>query len=234
MLHMEGNVMTRPTVFISYSHKDEYWKGLLRPHLEVLEKQDRIIIWDDRQIDTGGKWFNKIKQIMSQAAVAICLNSVDYLSSDFCLKEEIPYLLERREKDGMVLIPLLLRPCSWKAVPWLKEIQMLPRDGKSVSKDFKDDPDEVFAEVAENIFDIVDNPEYQPPEPAPIWSPPEKIDIHRLPMTGAELFGRWKQMEILDKAWELDNTHIVSFVAWGGVGKSTLINKWLERLAADN
>jgi tetratricopeptide (TPR) repeat protein len=39
---------------------------------------------------------------------------------------------------------------------------------------------------------------------------------------------------MLDKAWESDHTHIVSFVAWGGVGKSTLVNKWLERMEADN
>jgi len=226
--------MTSPTVFISYSHKDEAWKNRLRPHLKMLEKQYLITIWDDGQIDPGGKWFNEIKQVMDRAAVAVCLISADYLSSDFCIKEEIPYLLERREKEGMVLIPVLLRPCLWKAVPWLKEIQMLPRDGKSVSKDFKDEPDEVFAEVAENIFDIVDNPVYKPPQPSHRWSPPEKIDIHRLPMTGAELFGRQKQLEMLDKAWESDNTHIASFVAWGGVGKSTLINKWLERMDAEN
>jgi tetratricopeptide (TPR) repeat protein len=231
---MKGDVMTLPTVFISYSHKDEAWKDLLRPQLGVLEKQDRITIWDDRQIDPGGKWFNEIKQVMDRAAVTVCLISPDYLSSDFCTKEEIPYLLERREKDGMILIPVLLRPCLWKAVPWLKEIQMLPRDGKSVSRDFKDELDEVFAEVAETIFDIIDNPEYKPPEPTPCWSPPEKIDIRRLPMTGEELFGRQKQLEMLDKAWESDHTHIVSLVAWGGVGKSTLVNKWLERMAAEN
>ena len=231
---MEGDAMTLPTVFISYSHKDEAWKDLLRPQLGVLEKQDRITIWDDRQIDPGGKWFNEIKQVMDRAAVTVCLISADYLASDFCTKEEIPYLLERREKDGMVLIPVLLRPCLWKAIPWLKEIQMLPRDGKSVSGDFKDGPDEVFFEVAENIFEIIDNPEYKPPEPTPLWSPPEKIDIRRLPMTGEELFGRQKQLEMLDQAWESDHTHIVSFVAWGGVGKSTLVNKWLERMEADN
>ncbi|MCD4799452.1 MAG: toll/interleukin-1 receptor domain-containing protein, partial [Methanosarcinales archaeon] len=226
--------MTLPTVFISYSHKDEAYKDLLHPQLGVLEKQDRITIWDDRQIDPGGKWFNEIKQVMDRAAVTVCLISADYLSSDFCTKEEIPYLLERREKDGMVLIPVLLRPCLWKAVPWLKDIQMLPRDGKSVSRDFRDEPDEVFAEVAENIFEIIDNPGYKPPEPIPHWSPPKKIDIRRLPMTGEELFGRQKQLEMLDQAWESDHTHIVSFVAWGGVGKSTLVNKWLERMGADN
>lgn len=78
-------------------------------------------------------------QAMEQAAVAVCLISADYLDSDFCVKEEIPYLLERRARDGMVLIPVLLRPCAWKVCAWLKSIQMLPRDGKSVSKNFKDD-----------------------------------------------------------------------------------------------
>ena len=226
--------MTLPTVFISYSHKDEAWKDLLRPHIGVLEKQNRITIWHDGQIDPGGKWFNEIKQVMDHASVTVCLISADYLSSDFCTKEEIPYLLERREKDGMVLIPVLLRPCLWKAVPWLKEIQMLPRNGKSVSGDFQDEPDEVFFEVAETIFEIIDNPKYKPPEPTPLWSPPEKIDINRLPMTGEELFGRQKQLEMMDQAWESDDTHIVSFIAWGGVGKSTLVNKWLEQMEADN
>ena len=128
--------MTKPTVFISYSHKDEEWKNRLRPHLKVLEQVGRITIWDDRQIDAGAEWYDEIKHVMEQAAVAVCLISADYLASDFCVKEEIPYLLERRTRDGMKLIPVLLRPCPWKAVPWLKAIQMLPRDGKSVSKDF--------------------------------------------------------------------------------------------------
>ncbi len=99
---MEGLVINKPLVFISYSHKDELWKDRLRPHLGVLEKADRISIWDDRQIDPGGKWYNKIKEVMDRAAVAVCLISADYLNSDFCTKEEIPYLLERNRKDGMM------------------------------------------------------------------------------------------------------------------------------------
>jgi tetratricopeptide (TPR) repeat protein len=227
--------MDKPTVFISYSHSDESWKDLLRPHLQVLEQVGRITIWDDRRIDAGAEWFGEIKQVMDQAAVTVCLISADYLASDFCVKEEIPYLLERRQRDGMILIPVLLRPCTWKAVPWLKEIQMLPRDGKSVSKDFKDDWDTPFAEVAGHIFDILEAPAYQPPTPPPPrWSPPEKVDIHRLPVTGTELFGRRRKMELLDGAWESDQIHIISLVAWGGVGKSTLVNKWLDQLEADN
>jgi len=229
--------MTKPTVFISYSHKDEQWKDRLRPHLEMLEKAGRIDIdiWDDRDIGAGAEWYDEIREVMERAAVAVCLISADYLASDFVNKEEIPYLLERRASNGMTLILVLLRPCAWKVCHWLTPIQMIPRDGQSVVSDFRDNWDVPFAQVAERIHKVITDPAYQPPAPPPPrWSPPEKVDIHRLPVTGAELFGRQKEMELLDEAWESDQTHIVSLVAWGGVGKSTLVNKWLERLAADN
>ncbi len=93
--------MSKPTIFISYSHKDERWKDLLKPHLVVLENAGRISVWDDRDIDPGGEWFPKIREAMEKAAVAVCLISADYLASDFCVREEIPYLLERRKQHGM-------------------------------------------------------------------------------------------------------------------------------------
>jgi tetratricopeptide (TPR) repeat protein len=40
-----------------------------------------------------------------------------------------------------------------------------------------------------------------------------KISISKLPVTGAEVFGREKEVEILDKAWEDAHTHIVTLVA---------------------
>jgi tetratricopeptide (TPR) repeat protein len=221
-------------VFISYSHKDEKWKDRLQPHLKILEQHGHIELWDDRKIDVGDTWYNEIEGAMMDAVVAVCLISADYLASDFVTKEEIPYLLERREKEGMHLFPVLVRSCPWKIVPWVRETQMLPRDGKSISKDFKEDWDEVFTEVAERIYAIVTDPEFQPPKPTPRWEPPELIDIERLPQTGQELFGRKNELELLDKAWESEDANVVSLVAWGGVGKSTLVNKWLERMAEDN
>jgi tetratricopeptide (TPR) repeat protein len=225
----------RPTVFISYSHKDEVWKDKLLPQLRALEQAGRISVWDDRKIDGGDTWYPEIKAAMEQAAVSLCLISSDYLASRFCVEEEVPYLLQRRERDGMVLIPVLLRPCTWKAFRWLKEIQMLPRDGKSVVVDFRDIEDAAFAEVANLVFDIIDNPAYVPPSPPPpVWSPPEKIDMTRLPETGAELFGRREELEMLDEVWESERLRVVSLVAWGGVGKSTLVNKWLEQMREEN
>lgn len=232
---MTTHAEKKPTVFISYSHKDEEWKNRLVPHLEILEHAGRIDLWDDRRIDAGRQWFNDIKEAIDRAAVALCLIPANYLASDFCNKEEIPYLLQRRDEAGMVILPTLVHPCFWKVVPWLEPTQMIPRDGQSISVDFKDREHEAFRQVAESVFNIIDNPNYKrPAAPPPVWFLPQKVDIERLPQTGAELFGRQKELLMLDKAWASGGTHVVSLVAWGGVGKSTLVKKWAERLAADN
>jgi len=73
--------MGKPTIFISYSHKDREWEGLLRPHLGLLEKAGRITLWDDRRIDAGDTWYNEIEEAMADAAVSVCLISADYLDS---------------------------------------------------------------------------------------------------------------------------------------------------------
>jgi len=65
--------------------------------------------------------------------------------------------------------------------------------------------------------------------------PRDKISIARLPVTGPDLFGRDVELERLDDAWANLNTNIITFVAWGGVGKTALVNHWLkQRMARDN
>jgi serine/threonine protein kinase/predicted ATPase len=61
---------------------------------------------------------------------------------------------------------------------------------------------------------------------------PEKISVARLPVTGTDVFGREEDIAFLDRAWANKNVNVVTVVAWAGVGKSTLINHWLRRMAA--
>jgi serine/threonine protein kinase len=76
-------------------------------------------------------------------------------------------------------------------------------------------------------------PRLGPPVP-PARSGPKKISVARLPVTGSDLFGREEDIAFLDAAWAKRDVNLVSIVAWAGVGKSTLVNHWLGRLAADN
>jgi serine/threonine protein kinase len=61
---------------------------------------------------------------------------------------------------------------------------------------------------------------------------PEKISLARLPITGSDVFGREEDIAFLDRAWAKQDVNIGTIVAWAGVGKSTLINHWLRRMAA--
>jgi serine/threonine protein kinase len=60
---------------------------------------------------------------------------------------------------------------------------------------------------------------------------PEKISLARLPVTGSDVFGREEDLAFLDHAWANKQVNVVTIVAWAGVGKSTLVNHWLQRLA---
>ena len=226
--------MDKPTVFISYSHQDEEWKDLLVTQLRALELLGHIVIWDDRKIDAGEQWYPEIQAAMQRADIALCLISPSYLASKFCVNEEVPFLLRRREQEDVLLIPILVEPCLWELHEWISPTQMLPRDGKCLSPDFEGKENVVLAEVARTVYRRKVEPASKPTPPAPAWSPPEKLDIARLPVTGSELFGRQKDLALLDDAWDGAAVNVLSFVAWGGVGKSTLVNKWLERLAKDN
>jgi serine/threonine protein kinase/tetratricopeptide (TPR) repeat protein len=62
---------------------------------------------------------------------------------------------------------------------------------------------------------------------------PQKISIARLPVTGSDMFGREEDLAFLDDAWVNQSVKIVTIVAWGGVGKSTLVNHWLRRMATE-
>lgn len=61
-----------------------------------------------------------------------------------------------------------------------------------------------------------------------------KIFVSKLPDAGGKLFGREKELEILDQAWANALPNIIQFIAWGGVGKTSLIKNWLNSLATNN
>jgi len=60
-----------------------------------------------------------------------------------------------------------------------------------------------------------------------------KIDISmaRLPSTNPNLFGRQDVLDKLSNSWDNPNINIICLVAWGGVGKTALINSWLTQAA---
>lgn len=72
------------------------------------------------------------------------------------------------------------------------------------------------------------------PLPADQAQEAPSIFLSQLPIVGERLFGRENEIERLDRAWLDPKTNLLSIVAWGGVGKSALVEHWLGRIAGDN
>ncbi len=60
----------------------------------------------------------------------------------------------------------------------------------------------------------------------------QKIAPTRLTHVAEELFGRETELADLDAAWKDSKVHVVTVVAWGGVGKTSLVAHWAAQLAA--
>ncbi len=61
-----------------------------------------------------------------------------------------------------------------------------------------------------------------------------EISVSTLPITNVDIFGREEELELLDKCWFDSGTNVVEVVAFGGAGKSSLINAWLSKLSKSN
>jgi len=155
--------MTSPNIFIGLSHKDRDWADRLRSHLRVVfRSKPEVIIWDDRRIKAGDDWSSEIQKALQLANVAVLLVSADYLASDFVSNIEIPTLLQRRVQEGLRIIPLIVRPCAWHEVPWLRSIQFWPRDAQPLASLSEDQIDKNLAELAEQVAAAL---EHVPGEP---------------------------------------------------------------------
>jgi tetratricopeptide (TPR) repeat protein len=219
-----------PAVFVSYSHQDERWKDRLVQQLRVLEPEGVLEVWDDRRISPGNDWLPEIEQAMGRAVAAVLLISADFLTSEFIQGQEVPRLLERRRSEGLLVLPVIVRPCDWRGVEWLAKINCWPMDGRALSTLPKAKADQYFAELVAEIRGLFKGSGKRVP-PRGEETPAPHLDIGRLPTSGPLFVGRDAELARLDAAWENPGVHVLTFVAFGGVGKSTLVGRWIDSMS---
>jgi hypothetical protein len=146
--------MAATKVFISYSHDDEAWKEKLLTGLRVLERNKSVILWDAGELTPGSDWSKEIKNDLQKTDIAVLLVSPSFLASDFIVKNELPALLERRQKEGLVIIPVLLRPSLWGVVPEIAELQFANDPSKPLSLMSGEEMDKAMTSITQQIADL--------------------------------------------------------------------------------
>ncbi len=144
--------MADPVIFISYSHKDEAEKDTLVSHLRVLQHAGLIGVWSDSCIGAGEDWQKKVGQAIDHAKIAVLLVTANFLNSEFILNSEVPQLLRRRQNEEVIIIPVIARACAWRAVKWLQQITVRPKDGTPVWSQGGLLVDEHLSQIAEEIL----------------------------------------------------------------------------------
>ncbi len=209
--------MSNPTIFISYSHKDQDWvRNWFLPRFETNGFQTHI---DYRDFEIGIPDLTNMERAVETCVKTILVGTPNYVGSEYCQLEFI--MLQTDDTVGMrkKILPLMLHECE------------LPKHHKIFTyADFRDKNEWKFQlqRLKDQIKKDLEKQEKK------IYSPPDKVDITRLPQTGYELFGRQKELTLLNDAWESEKVNLIAFVACGGTEKSTLVNKWVEKLRWDN
>ena len=140
-------------IFLSYSHKDEELKEQLDTHLAALKRNNLIQTWNDRAILTGEEWDIAIKTQLAQADIILLLVSANFIASEYIWKVEITEAMKRHDNKEVVVVPVFIKPCDWKGMPFEK-LQGLPKDAIPVTK--HDDRDEVLMTIAKSIRTLVE------------------------------------------------------------------------------
>ena len=140
-------------IFLSYSHKDEELKEQLDTHLAALKRNNLIQTWNDRAILTGEEWDIAIKTQLAQADIILLLVSANFIASEYIWKVEITEAMKRHNNKEVVVVPVFIKPCDWKGMPFEK-LQGLPKDAIPVTK--HNDRDEVLMTIAKSIRSLVE------------------------------------------------------------------------------
>jgi internalin A len=119
-------------VFVSYTRKDERLRKRLEVNLKLLKRAGLIETWQDRDIEAGEEWKEKIDENLERADIILLLVSDDFLASDYCYEIEMRRALELHEAKSARVIPIIARPVNWELTR-LPKLNALPQDGRAIT-----------------------------------------------------------------------------------------------------
>ena len=144
---------TGKKAFFSYSKQDREFLQQFLGHLIGLQEGGKISPWEDQQILPGGEWDEEIRNELATADIIFLLVSSDFLNTKYIREVEIKEAMKRHDNGDARVIPIILRSCNWKGMPFGK-LNGLPRNGEPVAS--FPDRDQAWTEVVKEIEALIE------------------------------------------------------------------------------
>ncbi|NIM16069.1 MAG: TIR domain-containing protein [Candidatus Aminicenantes bacterium] len=220
-------------VFISYNKADRKWAEWIGWQLEEAGYSIILQVWDFKP---GSNFVLEMQKAIKEAERTIAVLSPDYLDASFTHPEWAAAFAQDPTGEKGILVPVLVRQCDPDGLlSQINYINLVGLDNDTAKntlinglsqKRLKPDKPPVFPgkPIPSVERSIHEKPSF----------PPDDILLYKLPVTGPKLFGREKELKILYEAWKEKKIHVITLVAWGGVGKTALVNYWLNLMEQDN
>jgi hypothetical protein len=117
-------------LFVSYSHKDDYWMQALMPLLKF--PGVRAKTWNDKEIRPGVRWDKEIKDALAKMDVFVPLVSVNFAVSHYIGTVECRIAKKRHEGDEIEVVPVLVGHPGKNECAWLMALSAPAPRGKVV------------------------------------------------------------------------------------------------------
>ncbi len=217
--------------FISYNKADKAWAEWIGWILKEAGNSVVVQAWDFRP---GANFALEMDAAMEESERTIAVLSQEYLNAEYTHPEWAAAFADDPGGKKRTLVPVRVGDCKLKGL--LKQIINIDFVGRSEKECAQALEDGLKSDGRPSAKPIFPGRTIKGPSPKPSF--PGTATVNRggastdirfsrsWPNTDPYLVGREAHIKALDEAWENDATNIVTLVAFGGIGKTALLNHW--------
>lgn len=120
-------------VYVSYALEDLDMFTNLNKHLSLYRRNKQIECLDGQKLPTGTDRKSAARSALEQSHIAFLLISAAYLDSDDCY-DEMEYIMQLTREGNIAMIPVLVRKARTVEDTPLKDLILIPRNGKPIDQ----------------------------------------------------------------------------------------------------
>jgi len=138
-------------VFVSYNQKDRGLFQKFKLHLDVLQQEGIITVWEQSEMIAGSIRDEEINKHIESAKLILLVVSPSFFSDSNC-NRELSRAIERHEAREAIVVPIHLRHVDFRGT-LIAKLKALPNNNKPINRWV--DKDEAFFDVVNEIRKIL-------------------------------------------------------------------------------